>query len=524
MQISNYNDLKLLDKRLVINAINELCPDFEFKTKPWKQQAVSLLASILEDNGFLSALDLGTGKTKVAIDLCRFEQTASKIDNYKCFVVCLNSAMYNWANEVKLHSDMSYCVLDGTMQERWEKLNDIDSNFYIVNFEGFRGLFTSKVLLNTENKKYKLKQDIKKISFFWNKRKERNNFNTLIIDESHMLKNFKSLTFKLVKPIGRFFDNRLLLTGTPFGNTPHDVWSQYFLIDFGETFYKNITAFRTKYFKDVGYFGADYKVTKKGEKEIKRKLWTKAIRYTEQEIEDLPAKVYRKIEYKLSTEQRKAYKARFDLIAPAIKEKKSLSESGNNKKRLKELNSIINGSHTAFKQICSGFQGTKGNKYFKDNAKFKAIDDLLDSMIDNAKIVFFHFYTQEFILLSKLLKKKKIKFAHLNGATKDKWQQQEKFKNDESCRVMVAQTKVGGASINLISATYCAFISNHGSVIDRKQAEKRVHRGGQTKTCFYYDFVGKGTVEMKVYKNLQDGIDSFSKIIDPDELINLKEI
>ena len=93
---------------------------------------------------------------------------------------------------------------------------------------------------------------------------------------------------------------------------------------------------------------------------------------------------------------------------------------------------------------------------------------------------------------------------------------------------MVAQTKVGGASINLISATYCGFISNHGSVIDRKQAEKRVHRGGQDQTCFYYDFIGRGTVERKINNDLRKGIEVFSDIVDSKTLksylINKKEL
>ena len=44
---------------------------FTFKTDPWKHQIASFLAAIAND-GFLLALDLGTGKTKVAVDSCRY--------------------------------------------------------------------------------------------------------------------------------------------------------------------------------------------------------------------------------------------------------------------------------------------------------------------------------------------------------------------------------------------------------------------------------------------------------------------
>jgi len=49
-----------------------MVPDgFTFKTDPWTHQIAAFLATI-SNEGFLNALDLGTGKTKISIDVCRY--------------------------------------------------------------------------------------------------------------------------------------------------------------------------------------------------------------------------------------------------------------------------------------------------------------------------------------------------------------------------------------------------------------------------------------------------------------------
>lgn len=498
--------------------IEELPGGFKFKTTPWKQQAVCFLATVLEEfdrtetirgnevtrshRGFLSALDLGTGKTKVAIDVCRYLNLI-KGGGFRALVVCLDSATYNWKNEVATHSNMTAEVLDGTIPERWERVKESDANFLITNFEGFRYMFAEKK--KDDKGKSKFATSAKKISILWDRSSDTPNIDYFIIDESHIIKNHLSLTFRIARAISKIVYNRLLLTGTPFGNTPLDIWTQYYCVDYGETFYRTITAFRTKYFVDKGFFGPDWRVTKKGKKEIEAKLWSRAIRYREDEVDNLPPKVYRQIEYKLKGDQRQGYIDFYDYVAEQKKRK------------------ITVNSHIAFKQICSGFLGKDGETVYKNNGKLDALGDLLDSMIDSAKVVIFYYYVQEGIILEKYLKKKKIKYVSLKGGLKaaDKWKAQERFKDDDKVRAAVVQIKVGGASINLIAATYCVFMSNHGSVIDRKQAEKRIHRGGQTKRCFYYDFVGRGTVEKRVNKDLMKGIETFREIIDPDQIMDI---
>ncbi len=100
---------------------------FEFKTTPWDHQIASLACCLAYD-GFLIALDLGTGKTKVAIDHCRYLGKS-----VKALVVCMNSAVENWEDEVRLHSDLRAVCLRGPTAEKWDKLKG--DGIFIINFE-----------------------------------------------------------------------------------------------------------------------------------------------------------------------------------------------------------------------------------------------------------------------------------------------------------------------------------------------------------------------------------------------------
>ena len=483
----NYNDLKLFSKEELIEMVPE---GFTWKTEPWKHQISAFLASISEP-GFLCALDLGTGKTKVSIDYCRFLD--DNRGNIRALVICMNSAVENVRDEVNIHSDLTAQCLRGPSSDKMDILNE-GANFNIINYEGLRALLTEKVSIDgLKNKKQVISS--KAVDRFM----KVGNFDAMIIDESHLVKTPKSLNFKLAKKIGMKTPRRLLLTGTPFGNSLLDIWAQYFLVDFGETFDTAISRFRAAYFEDKGWFGPDWRVTKDGEKAIQSKLFSKAIRYKEDEVDDLPEKVFRVKAFNLSTEQRKVYNDLTDNIYD-------------------ERTDAIGSKYNAFRTIASGF--IKSSEYlFKTNPKLELLSDLIDEVVDRHKVVIFTEFIISHDIICKMLKKKKIKYCHVSGKTKNNHEQVVRFQKDPSYRIMVANRKSGGSSINLFAATYMVNYELGGSIIEYKQSIKRIHRGGQKFRCFFYTLLGKSTLEMGMYKNLQNGVDAFNRIVDPKKFV-----
>jgi len=504
--IDDYNVLKGFSREELLSMVPK---DFKFYTDPWDHQISSFLACIANDE-FLLALDLGTGKTKVSIDTCRYIQKVlgKRING---IVVCNNSAVEKWVEEVETHSTEITAIAIRGEDERdgpwWnsgvtkkakevkrELLLDTSYNLKVVGFESFRSLccFRQEV----PNQKYR--QEVVDLAMVGEIIKTQPN--VFIIDESHKVKNNRSLIFNICNLISRRVKYRYLLTGTPFNNLI-DIWAQYYLIDRGKIFGRNFYKFRQNYFdaksryiKSRGIEITEYRVSDSGKKYIMDNMYRKAIRYSEDEVKGMPNKVFERIEYSLSKEQQTDY----------LKLMEGLEES---KKKFGD-----NASMT-YRQICSGFI-IRTDKYYKSNPKLDLVMEMLESIIEHSKVVIFHVFIPEYKLLSERLNKAKIKFCAINGAIKNKYEQNKRFLDDPKYRVMVANVKSGSESIDLQSARYAFFFSNDHSIITRKQAIKRIHRGSITRTRFYYDFTAKDTIEKSIYWSIKNGVNLFDEVMD----------
>lgn len=484
----DYKVLKTFDRK----DLMELVPKgFKFKRKPWQHQIAAFIANIAND-GFNDWLDLGTGKTQVGIDSCRYWKSL-KDGEYRVLVVCLNTAVENWRDEIHINSNMPATCLRGPIKDRWDMIKG--EGFFIVNFEGLTRMMTKKEKVYKDRKwKGKLVLDQRMIT-----RIKNIGFDCFIIDESHKIGNPRSLIYKSCNAIALKTPHRMNLTGTPFGKSMKALWTQYYIADRGETFGNNYYKFRDKTCEDVGVFmGKDFKIASKweihdeGKAWIESKMWNKAIRYNEGEIKELPPKVKRIWRFKLSKEQQKDYDDALEKIGSW--------------KDLKNKTMVL-------RQICSGII-VNGSFIYKKNPKLDLLSDLIDSVVDREKIVIFHEFLLEYEIISKLLNKKKIKYNYLNSRAKDNYKQYKTFEKDDDYRVMIAHPLSGGSSINMNVAQYCVFFSNTYNPLDRRQCEKRIHRGRIKRRRFYYDLISDAGVEWGIYKSLKNNSDFFSSIID----------
>ena len=173
-----------------------------------------------------------------------------------------------------------------------------------------------------------------------------------------------------------------------------------------------------------------------------------------------------------------------------------------------------------FRQICSGYI-IKTKKKYKQNPKLELLDELVTEIVEHDKVVIFHTFDFEYDFISSLLKKRSIKFTMINGRVKDKYANNKKFLDDASYRAIIVNIASGSASIDLQSARYAIFFNNARSVIDRKQAIKRIHRGKIKRTRFYYDLIGENTIERSLHKSLKEGVDLFDEVMDRKRFIEV---
>lgn len=152
---------------------------------------------ILSTNSLGIFSEQRTGKTPTAVVGMTAKCT-------RILVVCPNSLVYNWAAEFETWAGKPTTVL--TKMEIPEDHEDI----IIVNYEK----------LATTKKHVGLYKALLKL-----------NFEGLIIDEAHKIKNRKAGVSECLTHMARKIPHRLALTGTPAHDKPEDVWNILHFID-----------------------------------------------------------------------------------------------------------------------------------------------------------------------------------------------------------------------------------------------------------------------------------------------------
>jgi SNF2 family DNA or RNA helicase len=72
----------------------------------------------------------------------------------------------------------------------------------------------------------------------------------------------------------------------------------------------------------------------------------------------------------------------------------------------------------------------------------------------------------------------------------------------EDNSITFIQYQAGSMGLNLQKANKIIYFTPPLSSEFYEQSRKRVHRLGQTKTCFYYQMICQGSIEERIYKTL----------------------
>jgi non-specific serine/threonine protein kinase len=107
-----------------------------------------------------------------------------------------------------------------------------------------------------------------------------------------------------------------------------------------------------------------------------------------------------------------------------------------------------------------------------------------------------------------------IPFTYLDGTSKDKFEQVDKFNNSPDIPIFLISLKAGGTGLNLTSADYVIHYDPWWNPAMEKQATDRTHRIGQTRQVFSYKLICQNTVEEKILQ-LQDSKRGMAEAIIP---------
>jgi len=460
---------------------------FIYKTEPWSHQKKALSYLYRRDTAALYT-DMGTGKTKVMIDL--IQSRGFK----RVLVVAPNKACEVWEEQIGIHGvEGKFCVFrlnKLSVDKSIEKLDSIPKIGKIFPFGP-----TLVFIINYE-KVWRQGIDTRLL-------KKSFGLDCVICDESHRIKTPRSKCSMYLARLGKIVPHRYLVTGTPLAENPTDVFAQYKFLD-PSIFGTNLGAFRDEYevldvemTARIGHRILDKENPYKNLDKLHAKMFSCAF-YIKSSVE-LPAQT--DIEYKFQMPAR-TEKLYHEVFKEKVAELNGLWLSSDN-----VLTTVLR-----LQQITSGYAAvedidTKEKKILNvDSARRDALRDLLEQFPAGEPVVVFARFTKDIKNIHKACKELGLTSSEVSGKrdTLKEWK-------SGKTQVLAVQYTAGSESIDLTRARYCIYYSMTQRLALYEQSRKRIHRPGQTKPVVYYHMIEtmkKGiTIDNKMYnalKNKQD--------------------
>lgn len=193
------------------------------------------VAYCIEKKSCLIGDQQGLGKTATAI-----AATIAQ-NSFPCLVICKSSLMRNWEKEWKQWTDKTPVIMKDSISKSWPVF--FQTGYVQVAICSYESL--NKYFVQNLNRPKEGKWMVKDIAF----RETTTMFKSIIIDESHLIKNPESLRTKLVVGLTKKRENIYLLSGTPVLNDPIELFPQ--LAALGKThLFGTINHFKTLYGKN----------------------------------------------------------------------------------------------------------------------------------------------------------------------------------------------------------------------------------------------------------------------------------
>jgi SNF2 family DNA or RNA helicase len=476
--------------------VDEKAAEFQFKTKPFDHQIDGIMFG-RKNEKFILGDEQGLGKTFQALQLAVSRKHLFK----HCLIVCgVNSVKFNWLKEIQMHTNETGHILgsyintkgqlkdDGPLEYRLDDLeSDLDDFFLITNIETFRQGPKNKKRESMSKQELTHANILDRIEELTRSGK----IGMVIIDEIHKCKN---PTSKQGLAIHRMMPHyKMALTGTPLMNSPMDLYN---LLKWLEVENHSFHQFRNFYCVMGGWGGKEVQGYK-NLTHLQDKLQNVMLRRLKKDVLNLPPKI-RQTEYvELEGSQAKLYKQIRDEIIDKIEE---LELSPNPLAVLTRLRQV-----TSFPQVLT--------EKVTENAKFNRMEEMLEDITASGeKAIVFSNWSK----VTTAVKKRLAKYnpAYIDGDTKDRMAEVEKFQNADSCKVIIGTIGAMGTGLTLTAATNVFFLDKPWNSALTEQAEDRAHRIGTTGTVNIYSLVVKDSVDERIEEIIAEKADMVDALVD----------
>ena len=451
-----------LERLRNFDAIDDysLPASFNGSLRPYQNAGYNWLRFLNEYQfGGCLADDMGLGKTVQTLALLAHEREENP--GFASLLVMPTSLIYNWELEAKKFTpELKILVYSGSQRNKdpWK-------------FRGYDVVLTSYGIV---------RMDIAQLNEFY--------FNYVILDESQAIKNPNSNIATAVNKLKS--KRRLILTGTPVENGTMDLWSQMNFVNPG--LLGNQLVFKKQFLQPI---------EKQHDKDKAARLHAMIKpfilrRLKSQVAKDLPEKITNVKYSDMTSEQEKVYEE----VKTYYREKiiGELAGTGRGNQQFTLLRGL-----TQLRQIANHPKLVRED-YSGESGKLEDITYMLQETIsENHKVLVFSQFVRHLAIVREFLDRENIPYAYLDGATKDRQAQVEKFQTDDNCKVFLISLKAGGVGLNLTKAEYVFLLDPWWNPAVEAQAIDRAHRIGQENKVIIYKFISRGSVEEKIMA-LQD--------------------
>ncbi len=479
LQNGNYAKIRMdrkLEKLRDFEQIEDvpLPQKFEGTLRPYQKAGYNWLQFLNAYHfGGCLADDMGLGKTVQTLAMLQDQKEKGVLR--ASLLVMPTSLLYNWEMEAKKFTP-ELKVLNYTGTNRIK---------IIENFDKYDIVLTSYGIVRI---------DIDILEKYY--------FNYIILDESQAIKNPTSNISKSVRQLNSEF--RLILTGTPIENGTTDLWSQMSFVNPGllgtQVFFKN-------------HFQVPIEKRRDAEKMQRLHTIIKPFilrRKKSQVATELPEKVENIYYSQMTESQQKQYEEVKSYYRNKILN--HIEENGVNKSQIMLLQGLVR-----LRQIANHPKMQDENSE-ADSGKMSDVIRMLEAGVSEGhKVLIFSQFVKYLSLLKAEIEALNIKYAYLDGSTKNRKEQVDLFQTNPDIPIFLISLKAGGVGLNLTAADYVFILDPWWNPAIEAQAVDRAHRIGQENKVLIYKFISQNTVEEKILQLQQN------KLRLADELINSED-
>jgi SNF2 family DNA or RNA helicase len=418
-----------------------------------------------------------TGKTPTMITVLKALETKKNL------VVCPSSLVLNWAKEFKQwYPEIEVHVVTGTPKQR-----DITYENY------FRGIKSTLKVLIISKDTWKVETDLHEVIF-----------DTVIVDEAHFLRNWKSKQSEAIFKIKATY--RYPLTGTPSVKHGSDVYGLLHFIN--PERYSSYWQFTERYWEiqDNGWGKNIANAKKAREKELLSLMEVNSVQRKRQDVMSwLPKAQHQTIPVQLEGKQLKLYNQMLDTFMADDEETEHEIDTMNKLSQLMRL-----------RQLCLdprllGFD-VRGSK----------TDALLEWAENNTDpFVVMTTFSSYFELVKPELEKLGKKVEVIDGSVSKSNRQRivEEFQNGE-IDILLANIIAAGTGLTLDRADTIIFLDKSFNPTDNEQAQDRIVPTTEDRyhPINVISLVADGTIDERVNEIL-DRKEDLTKIINKGELV-----